>query len=85
MKRKIAAPETTGEDMTDLLRKQDLTVSEAAQVLQISEPTVYRLVDGHELASWRKTANSGIRIYTKSVIEYIKNVQGREISAQAKR
>lgn len=76
---KVSAPKGTNERMDELLRKKDLTVAEAAEMLDLSAPTVYRMVDAGDLDYWRKTANSGIRIYTVSVLDYIKKVQGRSI------
>lgn len=66
-------------DMDELLRKEDLTVSEAAELLRVSEPTVYRLIESGELEYWRKTAGKGTMIYTKSAVNYMRNVQKRDV------
>lgn len=76
-------PPKTRSNTVELFRKEDLSVTEAAELLRVSVPTVYRLVDQKELDSWRKTASSGIRIYTKSVTNYIRNVQRRPLPNQA--
>lgn len=65
--------------MSELLNKEDLTVVEAAQLLRVSEPTVYRLVDSGQLDYWRKTAGKGTMIYTSSLKQYIIKVQGRKL------
>lgn len=70
------APEV---DMNEVMKQDGLSVPEAANVLQVSQPTVYRLVREGGLKHWRKTAGSGIVIYTESILDYIRNVQGREI------
>ena len=76
--KKQTAPETIAR-MNELLRKEDLTVPEAAEVLRVSTPTVYRLLEENALDSWRKTAGKGIRIYTSRVKRYIVEVQGRDL------
>ena len=74
-------PAPPKEILDALLKKSELTVQEAAQLLRVSPPTAFRLYSEGELRGWRLTAakNSPIRIYTDSVVAYIQKVQGRVI------
>jgi len=68
-------------DMSELLKKKELTVAEAAQVLELARPTVYRLIDENALTvTRRKTATMGIFLSTASVVNYARNVQLRNLS-----
>lgn len=71
--------------MNELIAQKDLSVAQAAELLDVSEPTVYRMVDAKELDYWRKTMRKGIRIYTSSVLNYIKTVQRREFGNGSKK
>lgn len=76
--KKKAAPKVS---MEQLLERSELSVPEAAQVLQISAPSVYRLIRLGELRHWRKSSGltSQIVVYTDSVKDFIRNVQGRDL------
>jgi len=66
--------------MNDLLKQKELTVAEAAQVLELSRQTVYKLIDETALTvTRRKTATSGIFLSTSSVVNYARNVQLRAL------
>ncbi len=65
--------------MDELLRQEDLNLGETAKVLRLSTVTVSKLMDEGELKYWQKTANGGRRVYTWSVLRYIREVQGRDI------
>lgn len=75
----VATPRTI-KPMDELLKQEDMSVIEAASVLRVSKVTVYDLIDQKKLTVWRKTASKGTRVYTNSVLHYIKNVQGRSLA-----
>lgn len=78
MKATVATPRTS-KSMDELLKQEDMSVAEAADVLRVSKVTVYELLKQKQLTAWRKTATQGTRVYTSSVIKYIKEVQKRAI------
>lgn len=74
------------EPMDGLLRKDQLTAEEAAQLLGVSTPTVFRLFSQGKLKGWRTTDawNARVWFYTASVIEFIEKVQGRKLATTKK-
>ena len=76
--KKLTPPEDEG--MNDLLKRKELSVAQAAKVLDLSRQTVYKLIDEQALlVSRRKTATMGIFVSTSSIIKYIRDVQLRDI------
>lgn len=67
--------------MSELLKQKELTVAEAAQVLELSNRTVYTLIEENALTvTRRKTALRGVFVSTSSVVNYARNVQLRNLS-----
>lgn len=75
------------EPMDTLLSKDQLTADEAAQLLGVSIPTVFRLFNQGKLKGWRTTDawNARVWFYTSSVIEFIEKVQGRKLTVKKSR
>lgn len=70
--------------MDDLLKQKDLSVAQAARILDLSRQTVYRLIDENALVvSRRKTATMGVFVSTISVVNYARNVQLRNLPYKA--
>lgn len=70
--------------MNELLKQKELTVAQVARVLDLSRPTVYRLIEENALAiSRRKTATMGVFVSTISVVNYARNVQLRDLPYKA--
>lgn len=68
----------------DLLKQKELSVAEAAQLLELSRQTVYKLIDEKALAvSRRKTATMGVFVSTSSVVDYMRKVQLREVPTRS--
>ena len=80
---KSTPPKDDG-DMNDLLKQKDLSVAQAAQILDLSRQTVYRLIEENALSvSRRKTATMGVFVSTVSVVDYARKVQLRNLSLNA--
>ena len=66
--------------MNELLKQKELSVAEAAQVLELSRQTIYRLIEENALSvTRRKTATMGIFVSTSDVVRYARTVQLRSI------
>lgn len=74
----VATPRAN-KSMDELLKQEDMSVAEAADVLRVSKVTVYELLKRKKLTAWHKTETQGTRVYTSSVIKYIKDVQKRAL------
>ena len=78
MSPKPKKPEVT--KMEKLLKKPDLTIAQAAQVLDLSRPTVYKLIDAGDIKiTRRKTLTFGFFVSTESVVRYARDVQLRQL------
>lgn len=72
-------------DVTELLKQAEMSVAEAAKVLELSPKTVYRLIDENALVvSRRKTATMGVFISTASILKFMREVQLRHIPAKVR-
>lgn len=73
-------------NVTELLKQAEMSVAEAAKVLELSPKTVYRLIDENALVvSRRKTATMGIFVSTASVLKFMRDVQLRQVPVKAPR
>lgn len=81
----VTAPKEN-ERMSELLKKDEVSVAEAAELLGLSRQAVYTLIEQEDLdISRRKTAKRGIFVSIPSVVKYIKNVQLRHIPSSYKK
>jgi DNA-binding XRE family transcriptional regulator len=73
------------ERMNELLKQDEMTVAEAAEVLGLSRQTVYRLIDENALVvSRRKTATMGVFVSTASILKFMRDVQLRHVPAKVR-
>lgn len=77
-------PPMKDETKMNLLQKKELTVQEAANVLNLSRQTVYNMMLRGEIQeSSRTTLASGAKISTQSVIEFMRKTK-RPVPSKAK-
>ncbi len=69
-------PPMKDEAKMNLLQKKELTVQEAANLLNLSRQTVYNMMLRGEIQeSSRTTLASGVKVSTQSVIEFMRKTQ----------
>lgn len=71
--------------MDELLAKDELTTSEAAQILRVSPVTVWKWFNLKKLRGRKTSALGDIRIDPQSVIEFMRVEQGIEPAPSKKK